>query len=442
MEKAPESVAKARAWRYLALMPNVLLVGTLDTKGHEVDFLRKRVKAAGCGITLLDAGVLGEPQIKLGRTDVRRDAVAEAGGAALAELIASGDRGAAVMTMARGAARIAQQLFADGKVQGILGLGGSGNSSIAAEAMRALPIGVPKLLVSTLASGDTRPYVGSSDIAMMYSVVDIAGINSISERILSNAAAAIAGMALDFGKKRRATQRRPLIGATMFGVTTPCVNTARAYLEKRGYEVLVFHATGTGGRSMEALVESGYLAGVLDATTTEWADELVGGVLSAGPHRLEAAARAGMPQVVSLGALDMVNFGPIESVPEKFRGRTFYKHNATVTLMRTTPDECARLGGVIAGKLNASVGPLAVFVPMKGVSMIATAGQPFYDPAADRALIDALKSNLRTDIPVYEFDTDINDPLFAKAMAVQLDKMIRRTARKSPKAATAEQRTP
>lgn len=409
-------------------MPNILIVGTLDTKGQEVDFLRKRIKAAGCGVTLLDAGVLGAPQTKLGRADVRRDAVAEAGGATLAELIAAGDRGAAVMTMARGAARIAQQLFAEGKVQGIIGLGGSGNSSIAAEAMRALPIGVPKLLVSTLASGDTRPYVGSSDIAMMYSVVDIAGINRISERILSNAAAAMAGMAQDFGKNRRSGKRKALIGATMFGVTTPCVTAARAYLEKRGYEVLVFHATGTGGQSMEALVESGFLAGVLDVTTTEWADELVGGVLSAGPHRLEAAASAGVPQVVSLGALDMVNFGPFDSVPEKFKQRLLYKHNATVTLMRTTPDECAQLGRLIAGKLNAAVGPLAVFIPKKGISMIATAGQPFYDPAADQALAEALKSNLRADIPVYEFDTDINDPLFAKAMAVKLDTMIRKAA--------------
>ncbi len=235
----------------------------------------------------------------------------------------------------------------------------------------------------------------------------------------------VAGMAHDFAKKRRTTKSKPLIGATMFGVTTPCVTEARAWLEKHGYEVLVFHATGSGGQSLEALVDGGFLAGVLDVTTTEWADELVGGVLSAGPQRLDAAGRAGLPQVVSLGALDMVNFGPVESVPARFKDRTFYKHNATVTLMRTTPDECAQLGRIIAEKLNAATGPTALFIPRGGISMIATAGQPFYDPAADAALIDALRSALRRDIPVYEYDTHINDPLFAKAMAVQLDKMIR-----------------
>lgn len=411
-------------------MPTVVLIGTLDTKGVEYDFLRKRIKAAGCDVIMIDAGVLGQPQAKLGRADITRARVAQAAGVELAELIAAGDRGAAVMAMARGATALVLQLYADGRCHAVLSMGGSGNSSLAAQAMRALPVGVPKLIVSTLASGDTRPYIGSSDIAMMYSVVDIAGINRISERILSNAAAAAAGMAQDFAKKRRGASRKPLIGATMFGVTTPCVTTARAWLEKRGYEVLVFHATGTGGQSMEALVNGGFLAGVLDATTTEWADELVGGVLSAGPHRLDAAGRAGVPQVVSLGALDMVNFGPFDSVPEKFKDRNLYKHNATVTLMRTTPEECAELGRIIAEKLNLSTGPVALFVPRKGISMIAVEGKPFYDPEADRALFDALKATLRTDIAVYEFDTDINDPLFAKAMAVQLDKMIRAKAKR------------
>jgi uncharacterized protein (UPF0261 family) len=411
-------------------MPTVVLIGTLDTKGVEYDFLRRRVKAAGCDVVLMDAGVLGQPQTKLGRADVTRERVAQAAGVDLAELIAAGDRGAAVMAMARGATTLLLQLYTEGRCHAVLSMGGSGNSSLAAQAMRALPVGVPKLIVSTLASGDTRPYIGSSDIAMMYSVVDIAGINRVSERILSNAAAAAAGMAQDFAKKRRSGSRKPLIGATMFGVTTPCVTTARAWLEKHGYEVLVFHATGTGGQSMEALVNGGFLAGVLDATTTEWADELVGGVLSAGPQRLEAAGRVGVPQVVSLGALDMVNFGPVETVPEKFRQRNLYKHNATVTLMRTTPQECAELGRIIAGKLNLATGPVALFVPRKGISMIAVEGKSFYDPEADRALFESLKATLRADIAVYEFDTDINDPLFAKAMAVQLDKMIRAKAKR------------
>lgn len=402
-------------------MPTVVLIGTLDTKGAEFDFVRRRIKQHGAEVILVDAGVLGAPPIK---PTITREEVARAAGAEIAALATSGDRGAAVMTMARGAAEIAKRLYAEKRLDGIMGMGGSGNSSIAAAAMRELPVGVPKLIVSTLASGDTRPYVGANDVTMMYSVVDIAGVNRVSERILSNAAAAIAGMAGAYAKRKRASKSKPLIGATMFGVTTPCVNAARAWLEERGYEVLVFHATGTGGQSMEALVKGGFLAGVLDITTTELVDELVGGVLSAGPERLEAAGRLGVPQVVSLGALDMVNFGPLDTVPEKFRGRNLYQHNATVTLMRTTAEECAELGRIIARKLNMASGPTTVFIPLKGVSMIATQGKPFYDPEADAALIRELKANLRADIPVREIDTDINDPQFAQAMARELDRMI------------------
>jgi uncharacterized protein (UPF0261 family) len=287
-----------------------------------------------------------------------------------------------------------------------------------------LPVGVPKLMVSTMASGDTRPYVGAVDVTMMYSVVDIAGINQISERILSNAAAAVAGMARSYAEFRPAASGRPLISATMFGVTTPCVTAARARLEQLGYEVLVFHATGAGGRSMEALIDAGFIAGSLDITTTEWADELVGGVLGAGPTRLEAAGRRAIPQVVSLGALDMVNFGPAESVPERFRSRTLYRHNATVTLMRTTPEECAELGRIIAGKLSAAAGPTALFVPLRGVSAIAVAGQPFYDPEADAALIASLKAHLGAGVELHELDMEINDPRFAHAMADRLHAML------------------
>jgi uncharacterized protein (UPF0261 family) len=402
-------------------MTTVVLIGTLDTKGVEFDFIRKQIKKEGVNVILVDAGVLGQPQVK---PNITREEVAQAAGADLKVLAEAGDRGAAVMTMAKGATEIALKLFAEKRLDGIMGMGGSGNSSIVSQAMRALPVGVPKLLVSTLASGDTRPYVGASDVTMMYSVVDIAGINRVSERILSNAAAAIAGMAKSYAARKRSAKAKPLIGATMFGVTTPCVNTAREWLEKKGYEVLVFHATGTGGQSMEALVKGGFLAGVLDITTTELADELVGGVLSAGPDRLEAAGNLGLPQVVSLGALDMVNFGPWQSVPEKFRGRNLYKHNAMVTLMRTTPEENAELGRMIARKLNQAKGSVTVFIPKKGVSMIDAEGKPFYDPEADAVLINELRTNLRKDIAVKEFDTDINDPKFAQAMARELDKMI------------------
>ncbi|WP_376794879.1 Tm-1-like ATP-binding domain-containing protein [Thermogemmatispora sp.] len=402
-------------------MATVVLVGTLDTKGQEYAYLRDRLRAEGCDVLLVDAGVKGTP---LAQPDIGRAEVARAAGADVEELAARGDRGAAIETMARGATAVLSELFAQGRLHGVLGLGGSGGSALVTQAMRALPIGVPKLMVSTLASGDTRPYVGAVDIAMMYSVVDIAGINRLSERILSNAAAAIAGMARAYAAFQPTSATRPLIGATMFGVTTPCVTEARRYLEERGYEVLVFHATGTGGQSLEALVKGGFLAGVLDITTTELADELVGGVLSAGPERLEAAGAAGLPQVVSLGALDMVNFGPMETVPEKFRSRLLYKHNPTVTLMRTTVEECAALGHIIARKLNQARGPTALFIPLRGVSLIDTEGQPFYDPAADQALISALKADLQPQVEVHELEMDINDPRFAQAMARRLDELI------------------
>lgn len=403
-------------------MATVVLLGTLDTKGTEFDYLRQRVRAEGCEVILVDAGTRGEP---LAHPDITRQDVARAAGVDVAELAARGDRGLAVEAMSRGATAVVLRLLEEERLDGILGLGGSGNSALATQAMRALPVGVPKLMVSTLASGDTRPYVGAVDVTMMYSVVDIAGINRISESILTNAAAAIAGMARARSSFRQPTGGRPLIGATMFGVTTPCVTAARERLESLGYEVLVFHATGTGGQSMEALVAGGFIAGVLDTTTTELADELVGGVLSAGPHRLEIAGRLGVPQVVSLGALDMVNFGPMATVPEKFRGRRLYQHNPTVTLMRTTPEECAELGRIVARKLSGSRGPVAVFIPLRGVSMIATEGGVFYDPEADRALIDALKSGLRSDIEVHELDMDINDARFAEAMADRLHEMVR-----------------
>src|SRR6266851_1136919 len=403
-------------------MATVVLVGTLDTKGIEYDYLRSRVQAEGCSVILIDAGVLNTP---LTQADITRETVAQAAGVELAELVAKGDRGAAVETMARGAASIVQRLYTEGRLNGILGLGGSGGSSIASQAMKTLPVGVPKLIVSTLASGDTRPYVGSTDITMMYSVVDIAGINRLSERILSNAAAAIAGMACANASFQPSADTRPLLGATMFGVTTPCVTEARKRMEEHGYEVLVFHATGTGGQSMETLVNGGFLNGVLDITTTELADELVGGVLSAGPDRLEAAGNHGIPQVVSLGALEMVNFGPIDTVPEKFKHRKLYKHNPTVTLMRTTAEECAELGRIIARKLNSARGPVTLFIPLRGISMLATEGNAFYDPVADQALIDNLKAELGANVEVRELDMDINDPRFAQAMAQRMDDYVR-----------------
>lgn len=397
-------------------MASVVLLGTLDTKGPEYDFLRERVIEFGCDVVMVDAGVMSAAA-----ADVSADEVARAAGEDRAALAAAHDRGPAVAAMTRGATEVVRRLYAEGRLNGILGLGGSGGSSILASAMQALPVGVPKMMVSTMASGDTRPYVGTADIAMMYSVVDIAGINGLSEKILTNAAAAIAGMARASAAFVSRVPAKPLIGATMFGVTTPCVTRARERLEELGYEVLVFHATGAGGQSMEALMKAGFITGALDATTTELVDELVGGVLSAGPDRLEMAGSLGLPQVVSLGALDMCNFGPRETVPQHFQDRNLYVHNSTVTLMRTTEEECAELGRIIARKLNAAKGPLTVFIPAGGVSMIATPGGPFFDAAADAALIRELKAGLRPDVEVVEMATDINDPAFALAMADKLD---------------------
>jgi uncharacterized protein (UPF0261 family) len=400
--------------------PTIALVGTLDTKGHEYAFLRDRIVAAGAQVVLVDAGVMGAPQVE---PDVSREEVARAAGAEHAELVREADRGHAMEVMGRGAGVIAGRLHTEGRLQGIAAIGGSGNASIAAAAMRDLPVGLPKLIVSTLASGDTRPYMGAKDVTMTYSVVDIAGINQISARILANAAGAIVGMARALPPAE--AHERPLIGATMFGVTTPCITRARERLEELGYEVLVFHATGTGGQSFEALAEDGFLAGALDATTTELADDLVGGVLSAGPGRLEAVGRSGIPQVVSLGALDMVNFGPRETVPPQFAERNLYVHNPTVTLMRTTPEENAELGRRIARKLNAARSPSVLFIPLKGVSAIDVEGQPFHDPEADAALIAALREGIdRERVEVHEVEADVNDPAFATAMADRLHELV------------------
>ncbi|MEV5891875.1 Tm-1-like ATP-binding domain-containing protein [Nonomuraea fuscirosea] len=426
----------------------VLLLGTFDTKGAEYAHVRDLVTATGQEVVLLDAGVMGAPPSEEGtgagtgtgaragggpglEADFGAAAVAEAGGARLEELRGAGDRGHALEVMAAGAAAIAKDLHAQGRLSGVLALGGSGGSSIAAAAMRVLPVGLPKLLVSTMASGDVSAYVGQSDVTLMYSVVDVAGINSISRQILGNAAAAISAMAAAYDTRTAAgpsgEEDRPLVAATMFGVTTPAVDAARARLEELGYEVLVFHATGSGGRAMEALVASGYFAGVLDLTTTELADELVGGVLSAGPDRLTAAGAAGVPQVVSLGAVDMVNFGPMDTVPERFARRRLLVHNPTVTLMRTTPAENAEIGRTIGAKLAAATGPVALFLPRGGVSAVDVEGGPFHDPEADAACFEAvLRAVAGSEVRVVESEDDINRPGFAVAAADRLHELIQK----------------
>jgi len=393
----------------------VVLVGTLDTKGDEYAYLRDRLQRHGVNTLLVDVGTLEPPRA---HPDIDRHEVAGAAGIDLDELVAARDRGRAVSAMATAAAAIVRRLYDEGRCHGILAAGGSGNTAIATSAMRALPVGVPKLMVSTVAAGDTRAYIGATDLMLMASVTDVAGINSISGRILANAAAAMAGM-VDAPPVELGDQRR-LVAATMFGVTTPAVTAAREALEQRGYEVLVFHATGTGGMAMEGLIDSDFIAGVLDLTTTELADRLVGGVLAAGPERLEVAGRKGLPQVVSLGALDMVNFGPRDTVPPQFESRNLYIHNPSVTLMRTTPEENAELGRIIAEKLSGARGPVALFVPLKGVSAIDVEGGPFHDPIADRALFDAVRDNLAENVELHELERNINDPEFAAAMVEKL----------------------
>ena len=390
------------------------IVGTLDTKGIEFQFVKERIEASGTSTCVVDTGILGEPHFE---PDVSAGEVAEAGGTSLQALQDGGDRGVAVAAMAEGAAKIIAQLQSDGKIDGVISLGGSAGTTIGTTAMRAVPVGVPKIMVSTLASGDTSPYVDTKDVSMMYSVVDIAGINSLSRQILANAAGAIVGMV---NAEVPAAEDKPLIGATMFGVTTPCVTKARELLEDAGYEVLVFHATGAGGRAMEDLVKGGFIVGVLDATTTELADELVGGVLSAGPDRLEAAGDLGVPQVVAPGALDMVNFGPPNTVPEQFKDRTFYQHNPTVTLMRTTVEENAELGKIMGQKLSQAKGTTTVIIPKQGVSAIDKEGQPFYSAEAETAWIENLKANLGDNVTLIEMDNHINDDAFAEKLVETL----------------------
>jgi uncharacterized protein (UPF0261 family) len=403
-------------------MAAVALVGTLDTKGPDFAFLASRLRAGGVDVIVIDVGT-GDPVGM--RPDIDGGTVAEAAGTSRGELRAAADRGHAVTEIGRGAARVVADLAARGRVGGVLAAGGSGGSSIAAQVFAALPIGFPKLLVSTMASGDVSPYVGARDVCVMYSVVDVAGVNRISRLVLGNAAAAMAGMVTAAGSTGSEADDRPLIAASMFGVTTPAVETARARLTELGYEVLVFHATGAGGRALEALAETRLVSGVLDLTTTELADDLVGGVLSAGPDRLTAAGAAGLPQVIAPGALDMVNFGPPDTVPARFEGRLFFEHNPTVTLMRTTADEMAELGARIGRKAAAAKGPVEVFWPNRGVSALDADGQPFRDPAADEACREALDRELTAaGLSLHRVDAHLNDPAFATAMADRLYAMI------------------
>jgi uncharacterized protein (UPF0261 family) len=398
----------------------VVIVGALDTKGEEFRFVRDQIAARGLETILVDFGVLADPPLQ---PDITADAVAQAGGSSIAELRASKDKTAAMETMAAGLAKVVRDLYDAGRLGGILGMAGSGGTSIATRAMRGLPVGVPKVMASTVAGGDVSAYVGTVDITMIPTIVDVAGFNSISRQIYANAAGAIAGMVSM--ELPAFAEAKPLITASMFGNTTQCVGRAQKTLEAQGYEVLIFHATGTGGKIMESLIDSGFITACLDITTTELADYVCGGVMSAGPERMMAAARAGIPTVLVPGCVDMCNFWAIETVPQEYQERQLYQWNPNVTLMRTTVDENVRIGRMIASAANAAVGPVAILLPLKGVSQLDSPGGIFWDPEADAACFNAIKMNLKPGIPVIEMDHNINDPEFADKAAELLLGMLK-----------------
>ncbi|WP_315114937.1 Tm-1-like ATP-binding domain-containing protein [Clostridium intestinale] len=396
-------------------MKTIAIAGTFDTKGNEYAYVKELIESLGFGTFTIHTGVF-EPIFE---PDVSNKEIAEAGGIDIETLVKKKDRALATEMLSKGMENLVPELYKQGKFDGIISFGGTGGTSLVTPAMRRLPIGVPKVMVSTVASGNTSQYVGTSDIVMIPSIVDVVGLNSISTKIFTNAVFAIAGM-LKFENKK-VIEKKPLVAATMFGVTTPCVTAASKYLEDRGYEVLVFHATGVGGQTMESLIDGGFIEGVLDLTTTEWADEIIGGVLNAGPHRLEAAAKNNIPQVVSVGAIDMCNFGPYETVQERFKERNLYKHNPTVTLMRTTVEENEAIGKKLVEKLNMAKEKTVLFLPLKGVSAIDVEGQVFYGAEEDKMLFDTLRAGVNKDIvEIVEMDCAINDIEFAEAAAQKL----------------------
>lgn len=401
----------------------VVLVGALDTKGREFAFVRERIAASGLQTLTVDFGVMDEPAFA---PQVHRAEVALAGGGDLAYLASGEHKDEAMQTMARGLAVVVRRLYDEGKLDGIISMGGSGSTSIATTAMRTLPLGVPKVMVSTVGGGDVSMYAGMKDITFMPSIVDVAGLNRISRVIYANAAGAIAGMVK--AETPAIAKQKPLITASMFGNTTASVEQARAILEAQGYEVMIFHATGIGGQTMESLIADGYSVGSLDITTTELADTVCGGVFSAGAQRCLAASRAGIPAVLVPGCVDMANFGEIGTVPARYRGRLLYEWNANVTLLRTDVAENQQIGEMLAAAANAAIGPVAILLPLQGVSMLDSPGGRFWDPEADAACYEAIKQNLRTDIPVYELDHNINDPEFSAQVANTLLELLGKPA--------------
>ncbi|OYP29381.1 Tm-1-like ATP-binding domain-containing protein [Rhodopirellula sp. MGV] len=394
--------------------PAIYAIATMDTKGIELDFVAQLIRDAGVLVRTLDVGTMSDPTVS---PDVDRATLLGS------RRLPQGDRGEAIKVMSASLRDYLVDEWEQGRVAGVIGLGGSGGTSLITQAMRALPIGLPKLMVSTVASGNTAPYVDCSDITMMFSVVDVAGLNVVSKAVFANAAGAIVGMVRRNGIERA---RKQTLAMTMFGVTTPCVTSVREAFEMSGYDCLVFHATGTGGRAMERLVGSGMIDGVLDITTTEVADQIAGGVFPCGEHRFEATLHARLPLVLSLGALDMVNFGTRNSVPDRYQGRLFHVHNEQVTLMRTDENENRQSARWIADKLNRSTSPLTVVIPEGGVSALDAPGQAFYNPEVDRVLFDELEESLLVSESrrVVRSPFHINDPEFAACLIDEYNKLI------------------
>jgi uncharacterized protein (UPF0261 family) len=393
------------------MQPTVYALATMDTKGEELCFVADCIRRTGVRVVLVDVSTRGRSD----RAEISAETIARAHPRSSEQVLGLIDRGEAISAMATALEQWLPDEISSGRVDGVIALGGSGGTALVSPALQALPVGFPKLIVSTVASGNTQPYVGISDITLMYSVVDVAGLNSVSRRVLSNAAHAIAGMVTH---RSEFAADRPALGMTMFGVTTPCVDMVRETLEAQGFDPLVFHATGSGGRAMEKLVASGLIQGVLDITTTEVADEIAGGIMPAGPLRFEIILERGIPYVMSVGAVDMVNFGARATVPECYANRQFHIHNPEITLMRTTAEENRKIARWIATKVNQSTAPVEILIPEQGVSMLDQRGQAFYDPEADRCLFETLEQEVQqtADRRVTRHDCHINDPAFAEAL--------------------------
>jgi uncharacterized protein (UPF0261 family) len=404
----------------------IALIGAFDTKGIDYAFLQQCIRDRGHQTLTIDTSVLASSGHF--RIDIPAGDVAAAAGTTLADLRASADRGLAMKSMADGAAVLAARLHQDGKFDAIIGMGGTGGTSVVSAAMRALPLGLPKVCVSTAASGDTSSFVGLRDVIMIPSIVDVAGVNRISRGVYARAAGAICGMA-ETVVESTGTEDRPVIAASMFGNTTQCVEACVTELDEAGFEVLIFHATGTGGRTMEALVDEGLVDGVLDITTTEWADTVCGGMFDAGETRLSAPGRHGIPHLIVPGCIDMANFGAPDTVPEHYRGddRIRYEWNPAVTLLRTNAEENRQMARAFAKHANAASGPVAFLLPMQGVSILDGDGERFCDRAADQAFFDTLRQQLNATIPVHELDTNINDPAFSsRAVELMLELLTQR----------------